>query len=224
MATRFQTCFKRVLLSEDRGDISATTGTVDTGGLTFYGISAKSHPKAVEEMKKTDKRGRLRIAKEIYREHYWDAADCDTIQKPLDYVVFDCAVNQGLGYAKRFLKACDGDWKKFIELRRERYDELVRKKPSVYKKYHRGWNNRLDEVSEIATKEKPTKKVAPRPITDPVGPARITVQIYQIKKGDTLTKISKKFNTNIWNIIRLNKITDPDKIYVGDILKLPSLS
>ncbi len=47
---------------------------------------------------------------------------------------------------------------------------------------------------------------------------------YVVKKGDTLTGIAKKIygNANDWKkIAKANKITDPNKIVVGQKLKLP---
>ena len=45
---------------------------------------------------------------------------------------------------------------------------------------------------------------------------------YTIKRGDTLIKIAKKFNTKISNIVRLNpgKIKNPNLIYAGDKIRV----
>lgn len=47
---------------------------------------------------------------------------------------------------------------------------------------------------------------------------------YTIKKGDTLSELSERFYKN-WvlypAIARANGITDPDKIYAGDSIKIP---
>lgn len=43
--------------------------------------------------------------------------------------------------------------------------------------------------------------------------------IYQIQKGEVLSRIAKKFNTTVAMIMAWNpKITNPDKIYAGDYL------
>ena len=43
--------------------------------------------------------------------------------------------------------------------------------------------------------------------------------VYQIVKGDTLNKISRKFNVTVENILKWNpKITDKNKIYYGDYI------
>ena len=41
---------------------------------------------------------------------------------------------------------------------------------------------------------------------------------YVIKSGDTLTKIAKRYNTTVAELVRLNKIKNPDRIYVGQTL------
>lgn len=42
---------------------------------------------------------------------------------------------------------------------------------------------------------------------------------YQIKSGDSLTKLARQFGTTVAELAKMNNITDPDKIYIGDTLK-----
>ena len=44
--------------------------------------------------------------------------------------------------------------------------------------------------------------------------------IYTIKRGDTLFKISKKFKVSVKELIRINNIKNPNKIYAGERLKI----
>ncbi|MGX9133949.1 GH25 family lysozyme [Rummeliibacillus sp. JY-2-4R] len=44
--------------------------------------------------------------------------------------------------------------------------------------------------------------------------------IYIVKSGDTLSEIAKNNNTTIENIVKINKIKDANKIYIGQKLKL----
>ncbi|MDA8122235.1 MAG: hypothetical protein M0Z38_06690 [Deltaproteobacteria bacterium] len=68
--------------------------TVDSGGPTWKGISARQYPYL---------RHRI-IARDLsddeiagmYLSDYWIPAGCDHLSYPLDCVVFDCAVNLGL--------------------------------------------------------------------------------------------------------------------------------
>ena len=48
-------------------------------------------------------------------------------------------------------------------------------------------------------------------------------QTYYVQKGDTLRKIAAKFNTTVDAILKMNTgITNPNLIYVGQAIKLPS--
>ncbi|MGY3900703.1 hypothetical protein BJP22_15405 [Aeromonas veronii] len=47
-------------------------------------------------------------------------------------------------------------------------------------------------------------------------------QTYQVKQGDTLSAIARRNNTSVDAIAKLNGIADPDKIYSGQTLKLPT--
>ncbi|MBQ6553909.1 MAG: LysM peptidoglycan-binding domain-containing protein, partial [Firmicutes bacterium] len=45
-----------------------------------------------------------------------------------------------------------------------------------------------------------------------------SVTVYIVKKGDTLWKLAKRFNTTVSEIARVNEIEDPDLIYPGERL------
>ena len=45
---------------------------------------------------------------------------------------------------------------------------------------------------------------------------------YKVVSGDTLIKIAKKFGTTYQELAKINCISDPDKIQVGQILKIPN--
>lgn len=47
-----------------------------------------------------------------------------------------------------------------------------------------------------------------------------TVVTYTVKSGDTLSGIAKKYNTTYQAIARKNNIANPNKIYVGQVLKI----
>ena len=44
---------------------------------------------------------------------------------------------------------------------------------------------------------------------------------YKVKKGDTLTKIARKHNTSVPNIIKKNRLKNKNTIYAGMVLMLP---
>lgn len=43
---------------------------------------------------------------------------------------------------------------------------------------------------------------------------------YAVQKGDTLTKIAKKFNTTVAKLVEVNKISNPNRIIVGQVLTI----
>lgn len=48
-----------------------------------------------------------------------------------------------------------------------------------------------------------------------------TQKTYKVAKGDTLTKIAKKYGTTVDTLVALNGIKNKNLIYVGQIIKLP---
>lgn len=79
---------------------------LDPGGATNLGItitelsSYRGHAASKDEVRALTKDEAARI----YQDRYWDTASCDALPSGLDLAVFDCAVNQGMGRAKRFLQ------------------------------------------------------------------------------------------------------------------------
>lgn len=73
----------------------------DPGGVTKYGISLRAYPdlgeKGIRNLSKDD-------AAKIYKRDYWDALKCNELPEPFRLMIFDCAVNQGVGYARKALQ------------------------------------------------------------------------------------------------------------------------
>lgn len=81
-----------------------TEGAVGKGILkgTAWGISAASYPNlAISVLTQGD-------AELIYRRDYWDRTHADTLPPPLALLVFDAAVNNGVGRAVRWLQSAVG--------------------------------------------------------------------------------------------------------------------
>ncbi|MDR1954275.1 MAG: LysM peptidoglycan-binding domain-containing protein [Clostridiales Family XIII bacterium] len=69
------------------------------------------------------------------------------------------------------------------------------------------------------TEVKPTPAPAPAPTPAPTGGST-----YTVVKGNTLSGIAKKYGTTYQELARINGIADPNKINVGQVIKLPSSS
>lgn len=93
----FDTAVEHVLLFEG----GLVDHPKDPGGITKYGISLRAYPELGED-------GIRHLTKDdaiaIYKKDYWDACRCDELPEYLRLLVFDCAVNQGVGYARRALQ------------------------------------------------------------------------------------------------------------------------
>lgn len=109
----------------------------DPGGLTIWGISYRSHPEHVQAMREMNERDAMAYATDVYKNLYWDAAGCDAIITPLDIVIFDCAVNQGVRVAKAIARDTE-NWEDALFRRIDRYDST--KKAHIYMK---GWAKRI---------------------------------------------------------------------------------
>ena len=49
-------------------------------------------------------------------------------------------------------------------------------------------------------------------------------RLYIVKRGNTLTGISQEFNVSIESIVELNDITNPNLIYAGEVLRIPTIN
>jgi len=54
------------------------------------------------------------------------------------------------------------------------------------------------------------------------GPAAKAVEVYVVKKGDTLAAISRRLGVPLQSLIEANSISDPRKISIGQKLIVPS--
>jgi LysM repeat protein len=69
------------------------------------------------------------------------------------------------------------------------------------------------------------KIVVPTTVETTIPAPTTTVYVepvyYTIEPGDSLFAISKKFNLNMAELMRINNITNPDKVNAGDVIQLP---
>lgn len=145
--TNFDKCAALVLTLEGGLTLNPADNGNWTGGKrgegtllgTKFGISAASFPN--EDIRNLTKERAL----ELYRAHYWDEIDADELPPALALIAFDCAVNQGAGWAKQWLTLTH-DPLKYMALRLERYTSLKKLWPT----FGRGWVVRCAYIMDAA--------------------------------------------------------------------------
>lgn len=140
----------------------------DSGGETKFGI-AQNYNKDVNVRTLT-----LVQAQQVYFKKYWAAASCDKVQSIVNFVLFDIAVNMGVGRAIKFLQeaagvSADGQIGnmtlkavnsmqpkelalKLCSIREAFYMTIVKNKPDQ-KKFLNGWLTRNESIRKyVVTK------------------------------------------------------------------------
>ena len=108
----------------------------DPGGETKYGISKRAYPHE-------DIRALTRERAEfLYERDYWKPLGLDNYPQDAAVVLFNVAVNMGVGRAREFATR---DPREAIASIREFYADLIRRKPKM-KKYGKGWENRTKDL------------------------------------------------------------------------------
>lgn len=172
MNERFKQCLKVVLQNEgglvDRKE--------DRGGRTNFGITQRVYDDFNRHRGQPERDVKFIHESEvetIYYTSYWLPASCDKIPEPLDLLVFDFAVNSGVGRASKTLQSCLGvasDGKigdktiqaitdavnnsafnalclQYLTEREAFYDRVVAKDPTQ-QVFIKGWKNRLDKLAK----------------------------------------------------------------------------
>lgn len=169
---RFDECLSLLLKAEG----GYSNDKDDRGGPTNYGITQVAyarwlvaHRLQVEPVKYISRAS----MEALYKQDYWTPAKCALLAKPIDWVVFDGAVNHSVRQSVKFLQRAvgvDDDGfigpntiqavsqdvamhgpcsvaQNIIDQRRVFYRELVRK-DATQEKFLNGWNNRLDHIEK----------------------------------------------------------------------------
>lgn len=140
----------------------------DPGGPTKYGVAWNKVGHHVKEMfgYKTWQEMRDKLtqdqAKELYYQKFWLASGANGLtDEGLSYIHLDCAVNQGVGFAKETLKSLtpnpfyyDGTGNKNALIFLSLYSEYIMKRLKRYtrlrqtlrREYMTGWVNRMIDV------------------------------------------------------------------------------
>lgn len=98
-------------------------------------------------------------------------------------------------------------------------DAVEQRRIAINGKYIRGYvvpNYAAMAPKKEATKKSDQKKADPKK----TGKHPKRTIIYKVKKGDTLTKIAKKYGTTVEKLAKDNKLKNPNIIYRGQRLKI----
>lgn len=190
----------------------------DPGGLTKWGVTIRTVlARALDfngdgRINADDLRDMTKAqARALYKSDYWDAAACNKLPGPLALLVFDGAVNQGVGRATRILQATvgakpDGDigpkthaaivdkWfadpkgvlREYCVRRALHYTSL-----SIFVRFGRGWFRRLFDACLTAGEwlEQPAE-IAPKDVGfDPVEAIAIVEEARAVLSGLTLRTV-----------------------------------
>ena len=170
MNSNFDVCLKHLLMHE--GGFSNHPS--DPGGVTNLGVTARvweewvGHPVDEKQMRALTPA----LVAPLYKRKYFDACRANELVPGLDYAVFDCAVNSGVGRAVKLLQSCvgatpDGGYGSITAaLVKKAQQEDPARLISVYCSkrlefleslktfavFGKGWSRRVAEVKEAALK------------------------------------------------------------------------
>lgn len=139
----------------------------DPGGVTKWGLDARTHGPGVENLT-------MEQASEIYRREYWERNHCDELEWPLCAVHFDNCVNMGPGQAVKLLQRAvgtkdDGAWGpntraavtaackvrsanvvaiQVCEKKHDFYESLCEIRPAM-ERFKQGWLNRVADLRAL---------------------------------------------------------------------------
>jgi LysM repeat protein len=85
-------------------------------------------------------------------------------------------------------------------------------------------NDDEDDVGELPTPapETPETEVEAEPTPTPTPTPTPETTVYEVQEGDTLGAIAAQFDTTVDAIVEANDLDDPDAIFIGDELVIPT--
>ena len=132
----------------------------DPGGKTKYGISDAGDG-TIDGLIDLDRDGKgdvkveeltLGQAVEYLFKWYWQEAGCAGLPWPYAAVMFDTAVNCGVGRARQWDRQSKGNSKDFLIKRMDFYLQLCQARPDL-RKFRKGWVNRVVDLRKFVETE-----------------------------------------------------------------------
>lgn len=121
----------------------------DNGGATNYGITEETYRNYTGNPNADVRNITKEEVMDIYYKNYYQASGAEEYAKNGDsayaFAVFDAAVNHGVGAAQKMDAQAGGDVDKFMEVRKQKYINIVANNPSQ-QVFEKGWQNRWNSV------------------------------------------------------------------------------
>ena len=164
MINNWNNSFKLLLASE--GGYAELKG--DSGGKTNLGVTQAvwenwvGHVSGEKEMRSLTPE----MVEPLYKKKYWDACRCDDLPSGIDYLVFDFAVNAGVGRSAKTLQTVIGTTPDgaignktiaAVNLTDDLINKFSNEKARFYKSlptfsvFGNGWLNRVEHVKQNAS-------------------------------------------------------------------------
>ena len=165
-ASNWDSAFKMMLASEG-GYVNHPS---DPGGMTNLGVTKRVWEEWVgrESNEKEMRSLTPEMVEPLYKRKFWDACKCDELPSGIDYLVFDFAVNAGVGRSAKILQTAVGVTpdggigpmtlaavnaipeaeliEKFSQAKEDFYRSL-----NTFETFGKGWLNRVAAVKVKAT-------------------------------------------------------------------------
>lgn len=154
-----KTMFARIIqfvLQEEGGYVNHPN---DPGGATNMGVTQKTLDAYCQENNIPQinvKDLKPELALKIYYEKYW-SPDWEKLGLALAACMLDTSINMGRRRAEIFLKGCNNNYVTFLQLRIEKYKELINRNPKL-KVFERGWMNRVTRLRRWIDSELETER------------------------------------------------------------------
>ena len=166
MQSNWDNAFKMMLASEG-GYVNHPS---DPGGMTNLGVTKRVWEEWVgrESNEKEMRSLTSEMVEPLYKRKFWDACKCDELPSGIDYLVFDFAVNAGVGRSAKILQTAVGVTpdggigpvtlaavnaipeaelvEKFSQAKEDFYRSL-----NTFETFGKGWLNRVAAVKVKAT-------------------------------------------------------------------------
>jgi len=166
MQSNWDNAFKMMLASEG-GYVNHPS---DPGGMTNLGVTKRVWEEWVgrESNEKEMRSLTPEMVEPLYKRKFWDACKCDDLPSGIDYLVFDFAVNAGVGRSAKILQTAVGATpdggigpmtltavnaipeaeliEKFSQAKEDFYRSL-----NTFETFGKGWLNRVAAVKVKAT-------------------------------------------------------------------------